>query len=79
MSTFKEMNGDFIINWCVENKKTAWLKEITSTPIATKDGGERAITFIEIKKAFCAEFMPEIMPKAKPTSNFFQRVMNLPD
>ena len=81
---FKTMNIDDIMNWCVANKQTEWLKTFVSTPVAHKDyptiivDGKKVKdksatpktvyekpTYIEIRKAFVAKFMPEIAPKAK--------------
>lgn len=105
---YKKIDIDFIINWCVENKQTAWLKAKAKEKITVKkypkkkvvkvreDGTsyktqindtskpftlvEVDIPFIKLKRDFCLEFMPEIVPVAeakekKPT--MWDRIANL--
>lgn len=75
---FKTMKIEDIINWCVENKQVEWLKEIAAKTFPTKDGGERNITFIEIKLAFVDKFMPEIAPMRKPKKpTMYELIANL--
>lgn len=62
---YKTMKIDDIINWCKENNQVDWLKATAAKTFTKEDGKERKITFIEIKNAFCAEFMPELLPKKK--------------
>lgn len=62
---YKTMNINDIIAWCKENNQVEWLKAEINKTVTTKDGKERAITFIELKKSFASKFMPEILPKAK--------------
>ena len=90
---YKKVDLDYIINWCVENKQTAWLKAKAKEKVDTKvyprmtvvktreDGTtykasvadkskpykieKKKITFIQLKREFCLEFMPEIVPVAK--------------
>lgn len=42
--------------------KLEWFVD-KSSPVVEE---ETNITFVQIKRAFCEKFMPEIMPKAKP-------------
>ena len=63
---YKKMTLDDIIAWCKANSQVDWLKSTAKKTFPTEDGGTRKITFIEIKRAFCEVFMPEIMPKAEP-------------
>lgn len=57
---YKKMTFNDIVDWCKANNQVEWLKEEVEKKV-----GERAITFIEIKKEFAAKFMPEILPVAK--------------
>lgn len=62
---FNKINIDYIINWCIENKQVAWLKEEANKTYINKNGKECKASFIQIKYAFCRKFMPEIVPVAK--------------
>ena len=68
MMNYKKMNFNDIVEWCKANNQVEWLKEtVGKTVVYEKDGMEmaRAITFVEIKRLFAEEFMPEILPVAK--------------
>lgn len=54
---YKTLTFEQIVAWCKANKKTAWLKEYAAA--------NPKISFLVLKKAFCEEFMPEIIPAAK--------------
>ena len=70
---YNKINYEFIEAYCVEHKEAAWLKTMLATPI-----GDRKITFVELKIAFCKKFMPEVMPKAKPKKpSMFERAAML--
>lgn len=58
---YVKMNINDIINWCVANNETEWLKAVA----LREDANGKKPNFFVIKKAFCTKFMPEIMPKAK--------------
>lgn len=60
MLDYKTLTQDDIIEWCVKNNETEWLKR---TALKEKNG--KKPTFFQIKKAFATRFMPEILPKAK--------------
>ena len=55
MLDYKTLNGDGIIEWCVANGQTDWLKENI----------DKYNSFLTLKKAFALKFMPNIIPKAK--------------
>ena len=89
---FKTMNIDDIILWCQQNGKVDWLKAKASEKRAFKvypkvDGKTdksqpavtemRPISFIQIKKDFVEEFMPEIAPKATKKETMFDKIMAL--
>lgn len=87
---YKDMKLDDIIDWCVANKQTEWLKEFAATPIITKDKKKNVVldengmpkthtpTFIEIKLAFVDKFMPSIAPERKPKKpSMYDRIANL--
>ena len=59
---YKTLTIDEIIDWCVANNQTAWLKEFA---LKEDEQGNTTTTFFEIKKAFATKFMPDILPKAK--------------
>ena len=89
---FKTMNIDDIIKWCQDNGKVDWLKAKASEKREFKvypkvDGKTdksqppvvelRPISFIQIKKDFVEEFMPEIAPKAQKKETMFDKIMAL--
>lgn len=61
---YYKTNLDGIIEWCKENNQVEWLKKAAAKKIPT-DTGSRNITFIELKRVFFLEFMPELVPVAK--------------
>ena len=78
---YKHMKIDDIIAWCQANgaDKIEWLKKTAELKLPTMDkttkkqavdeNGKKLfhnISFIELKVMFVQEFMPEIMPVAKP-------------
>ena len=70
MITKKEINKDFIRNFCRESdERKAWYNAFVSTPITvTKEDGTtetRKPTFIELQLAFIKLYFPELAPKAK--------------
>ena len=54
---YKTLNFEQIVNWCKENKQTAWLKDYADA--------NPGFSFLSLKKAFAAKFMPNIIPNAK--------------
>lgn len=62
---FMKIDIDYIINYCVENNKVEWLKAEAAKTFVNKNGKECKASFIQIKRAFCEEFMPDIIPRAK--------------
>ena len=66
--TYKKCNGDDIVNWCIANKETEWLKS------AATDNQN----FLKLKRAFFEKFAPELIPVAKPKSKpLWQKIANL--
>lgn len=63
---YRTLNIEEIIAWCKENNQVQWIKDKVHETRKDKDGNERAITFIEVKREFAKTFMPEILPVAKP-------------
>ena len=61
MLDYKTLTFDEIYEYLKEKKQLQWLK--AASVIEDED---RRATFFEIKKAFATEFMPEILPTAKP-------------
>jgi hypothetical protein len=58
----------------VKNEAGKMVADKTAAPTLVK----APITFIQIKKAFCEKFMPEIMPKAKAKKeDMYTRIKNL--
>lgn len=53
---YKTLKFDELMDWCFENGKDAWLE-------AQLEEGK---SFLLIKEAFVAEFMPSIKPAKKP-------------
>lgn len=80
---YYKMNLDYIINWCEENKQVAWLKAKAAEEIKEKaeDGTitTRKISFIELKRDFCLEFMADIVPVAAENKkvSMYDRIANL--
>ena len=54
---YKTLTFEQIVAWCKVNKKTAWLKDYAK---ANPD-----FSYLVLKKDFCKEFMPELIPQAK--------------
>lgn len=63
--SLKNINFDFIVNYCVRNGEVEWLKQCSHEPVPVdKNGNERRKSFIEIRSEFIEHFFPEL--KAKP-------------
>jgi hypothetical protein len=70
---YRTLNLDDIIDYCKEHKQVPWLKAI-----AAQENKGKKISFIELKLAFCRQFMPEILPAAKPKKpSMYDRIANL--
>ena len=71
MAGFNYMTMTFedIKKWCVDNGKGEWLKHVVKEKVeyTDKEGNKksRKKSFIEVKNAFCHEYMPDIMPAKK--------------
>ena len=99
---YKDIDLQYIIDWCKANNQVAWLKKTAEEKVETKvyprkkvakldNNGqpvlnakgkvvhvsiadkskepkieEKDITFLKLKEKFAAEFMPELLPQAKP-------------
>lgn len=68
--TKKEINKDFIRNYCKETEdRKAWYNNYVTTLIADTDEDGNAIerkpTFIELQLAFIKQYFPELAPKPK--------------
>ena len=65
--SYKEMKFADILSWCVLNDQKAWLSaKLDETRPGKEEGTERAISYIEVKRDFCAAFFPEKLPVGKP-------------
>jgi len=67
-NNINEISIDFIINYCTAKGKAdiAWLKALAAAKVAPdKNGRERRISFIEIRKEFVKKYFPSIAPAAK--------------
>lgn len=63
----KDIDFDFIKDYCVENGQVDWLKKVAKTKVPNdKNGRKRKISFIEIRNEFAEKFFPAIVPVAKP-------------
>lgn len=68
--TKKDINKDFIRNYCKETEdRKQWYNTFITTPVEyTTEEGETATrkpTFIELQLAFIKAYFPELAPKAK--------------
>jgi len=64
----KEINLEFIIGYVKEQGPDAiqWLKELKNKPVPPdKNGRERKMSFIELRKEFAIKYFPELAPKPK--------------
>lgn len=62
----REINFDYIIEYVQAQGPEAvqWLKDLAAKPVPPdKNGKERKISFIEIRKEFVIRFFPELAPK----------------
>lgn len=72
MVEYRKATLDDIINDAQKYKRTKKLKEIAAQ---TYDG--RRITFLQLKKAYYAEFYDELLPVAKPKITMWDRIAEL--
>ena len=89
---YMKMNIEDVIQWCQANGQVAWFKakaqEKREFKVYPKVDGKtdksqpytielRPISFIQLKKDFVNEFMPEIAPKATKKETMFDKIMAL--
>lgn len=73
---YKTMKFEDILAWCKQNDQTAWLKGKVNEQVKDKETGEmRDISFIEVKRAFCKMFMPDLVPVEKPKKPTMKDIM----
>ena len=53
---------DDVMKWCEEHDELDWLEKEASK-VVVKDGVEKPITYIELRKAWAQKFMPELLKK----------------
>jgi len=51
-----------IMKWCKENNALDWLEEEASKTVM-KDGVEKPITYIEVRKAWAQKYRPDLLQK----------------
>lgn len=64
----KEINLEFIIGYVKEQGPDAiqWLKDLKNKPVPPdKNGRERKMSFIELRKEFVIKYFPALAPKPK--------------
>lgn len=71
---YRKMKIEDIIEWCKANNQVAWLKDKVHEVKKDKDGNDRAITFVEIKREFCEKFMPDILPVANKKKSMIELI-----
>ena len=74
--TYKEMKFSDILAWCMLNNEKAWLSAKIDEKRIGKNGEERAISFIEVKRDFCAKFFPEKLPVGKPKPKTMRQMLD---
>lgn len=73
---YKTMKFEDILAWCKQNNQIDWLKAKVNERVKDKETGEmRDISFIEVKRAFCEMFMPNILPVAKSGRKTMKDIM----
>ena len=69
---YKDIKFTDILHWCINNGQKEWLVaklDETKPGKPTEDNPKpkpRSISFIEVKRDFCAKFFPEKLPVAQP-------------
>lgn len=53
---------EHILDWCQEHDELDWLEK-TASKTVEKDGVEKPISYIEVRKAWAQKFMPELLQK----------------
>lgn len=60
-----------------KNKRVPALKKLAATPYFAEDGSERKITFLELKREYCLQFYPEIVPERKTKATMWDIISEL--
>jgi hypothetical protein len=81
LTNIKDVTFDYIVDY-VKGKGKAdiqWLKEVANKPVAPdKNGKERKISFIEIRKEFVIKYLPHLAPKPKEKKpTMWERIADL--
>ena len=69
ITNIKEIKFPYIMEYVKEKgqEDIQWLIDLMKTEVPpNKNGKERTISFIEIRKAFVLKYMPDLMPERKP-------------
>lgn len=81
ITDIKEITFDYIVDYVKEKGKAdiQWLKELAAKPVPpNKNGKERKISFIEIRKEFVIKYMPDLAPQPKEKKpSMYDRIADL--
>lgn len=77
-STIGEINGEYLIAYCVANKEVKWLKETANKEKEDKNGVVKKYSFLQMRQDFVLKFFPELANKPKPKKpTLYDRIMDL--
>lgn len=68
ITDIKEINLAFILEYVKEKgpEDIKWLKDLKNKPVPPdKNGRERKMSFIELRKEFVIKYFPKLAPKSK--------------
>lgn len=68
INNIKEIDLDFILEYVKAQgqEDIQWLKDLKNKPVPPdKNGRERKMSFIELRKEFAIKYFPELAPKPK--------------
>lgn len=81
ITNIKEITFDFIVEYITEKGKAdkQWLKELAAKPVPpNKNGKERKISFIEIRKEFAIKYFPNLIaPPHEKKPSMYDRIADL--
>lgn len=53
---------EHIMDWCADNNALDWL-EAKASETVVKDGVEKPITYVEVRKAWAQKYRPDLLQK----------------
>lgn len=72
-----QIDIDYIIAYCTNEKAVNWLKEVAAKTYADKEGKERRYGLFQIRKEFVDKYMPNLRTATSGKPSLYDRIAAL--